>query len=78
VDRVEWLNTMLAKRWPYIGRLVQNLAKERGQAEVNQLLNTISQFRVRNLWLGGQPLRHGGICVYRQNMARYAWCSARS
>jgi hypothetical protein len=74
VDRVEWLNTMLAKMWPHLGRLVQDLAKERGQAEVNQLLNflgleKISQFRVRHLWLGGQPPRLGGIRVYEQNTA---------
>jgi hypothetical protein len=74
VDRVEWLNTMLAKLWPHLGRLVQDLAKERVQAEINQLLNflglqKISNFRVRHLWLVGQPLRLGGVRVYEQKTA---------
>jgi hypothetical protein len=53
---------------------VQDLAKERGQAEVNQVLNflgleKISQFRMHHFWLGGQPLRLGGVRIYEQNTA---------
>jgi len=79
-DRVEWINIILKKVWPNIGKLVQDIAKKLVEPKINEILKRISlrginlealsNFKLKDVQLGSIPARVGGIRVYDRNTAR--------
>lgn len=79
-DRVEWINIILRKLWPNIGSLASQIALQLVEPKVNEILKrlsikginleTMSNFRIKQLVLGDIPARLGGIRVYDRNTTR--------
>jgi len=76
-DRAEWINVIMKKVWPKIGNVANLVTKRLIEPKINEILNrlfpnldTISQFRIKELVLGSVPARVGGIKVHDRNTTR--------
>ena len=76
-DRAEWINVIMRKVWPKIGNVANLVTKRLVEPKINEILNrlfpnldTISQFRIKELVLGSVPARVGGIKVHDRNTTR--------
>jgi len=80
VEKVEWINVILKKVWPNIGQISKLVAKRLVEPKLNEILKrlavkginleTVSNFKLKDLILGSVPARVGGIKVYDRNTGR--------
>merc|ERR1712130_739464 len=80
VDRAEWINVILRKLWPKFGDIGNQIAKLLVEPKINEImkrlsikglnLETLSNFKIKQLVLGSIPARVQGIRVYERNTAR--------
>lgn len=79
-DRAEWINVILRKVWPNIGKVAAQVVKLLVEPKINEILKrlsmrglnleTLSSFRIKDFILGDVPARVGGIRVYDRNTGR--------
>eukprot|EP00090_Calanus_glacialis_P001213 TRINITY_DN10844_c0_g1_i1.p1 TRINITY_DN10844_c0_g1~~TRINITY_DN10844_c0_g1_i1.p1 ORF type:complete len:634 (-),score=188.89 TRINITY_DN10844_c0_g1_i1:498-2399(-) len=80
VEKVEWINVIMKKIWPNIGQISKLVAKRLVEPKINEILKrlalkgvnleTVSNFKLKDLILGSVPARIGGIKVYDRNTGR--------
>lgn len=80
VERVEWINVILKKMWPNFGHISKLVAKRLVEPKINEILKrlalkgvnleSLSNFKLKDLILGSIPARVGGIKVYDRNTGR--------
>jgi len=80
VEKVEWINVILKKVWPNIGQISKLVAKRLVEPKINEILKrlalkgvnleSVSNFKLKDLILGSIPARVGGIKVYDRNTGR--------
>lgn len=66
MERVEWVNQIVYKLWPYAGQYVKDLCKETIEPSIAEALKAykINTFKFEKIILGDTPPRFGGIKVY--------------
>ncbi|XP_056145436.1 extended synaptotagmin-3 isoform X2 [Lampris incognitus] len=64
VEKVDWLNKVLAQAWPFFGMFMEKLLKEKIQPSIRLSSAALKTFTFTKVHFGHEPLRITGMKVY--------------
>ncbi|KRY89878.1 Protein CLEC16A [Trichinella pseudospiralis] len=71
VERVEWINRVIAQTWPGIANFAKDFLKENIEPQIKDNLPSVFRsFCFESIDIGDIPVRVGGIKVYADNVGR--------
>ncbi|KRX71894.1 Extended synaptotagmin-2 [Trichinella sp. T6] len=71
VERVEWINRVIAQTWPGIANFAKDFLKENIEPQIKDNLPSVFRsFCFESIDIGDIPVRVGGIKVYAENVGR--------